>query len=97
MDKRHWPEFGIITMFFFLWIKGTALSLALSQSFLWIRGTGLHWQYYHVFMEAFCHVRAEVFFAACDYFCGSYFLLFRCFSRYRCLSQTTVGGAYRLV
>ena len=32
-----------------------------------------------------------------DYFGGSYFLSFRLFSRYRCLSQTTVGGAYRLV
>ena len=27
---------------------------------------------------------------------GSYFLLFLLFSRYRCLSQTTVGAAYRL-
>ena len=56
----------------FLWIKGTGLSLVLSQSFLSIRGTGLHWYYYHVCMEAFCYVRVEVFFAACDHLGGSY-------------------------
>ena len=39
VDKRHWPEFGIIT--WFLWIKGTGLSLVLLQCFLWIKGTGL--------------------------------------------------------
>ena len=32
-----------------------------------------------------------------DYFSDSYFLLFCCFSRYRCLSKTTVGDSYRLV
>ena len=95
VDKRHWPDLVLLQCF--LWIKGTGLSLVLSQSFLWIRGTDLHWYYYNVFMEAFCHVRAEAFFATCDYFGGSYFLLFLCFSRYRCLSQTTVGGAYCLV
>ena len=31
VDKRHWPEFGIITMF--LWIRGTVLSLVLLQCF----------------------------------------------------------------
>ena len=66
VDKRHWPDLVLLQCF--SWIKGTGLSLVLSQSFLWIRGTDLHWYYYNVFMEAFCHVRAEVFFAACDYF-----------------------------
>ena len=47
VDKRHWPEFGIITCFFldkrhcsefgiitcFLWIKGTGLSLVLLRLF----------------------------------------------------------------
>ena len=27
LDKRHWPQFGIITCF--LWIKGTGLRLVL--------------------------------------------------------------------
>ena len=31
LDKRHWPEFGIITCF--LWIKGTGLSLVLLHDF----------------------------------------------------------------
>ena len=31
VDKRHWPEFGIITCF--LWIKGTVLSLVLLRVF----------------------------------------------------------------
>ena len=43
MDKRHWPEFGIITCFF--WIKGTGLSLV-----LWIKGTVTGY-YYMFFVE----------------------------------------------
>ena len=31
VDKRHWPEFGIIRCF--LWIKGTGLSLVLLRVF----------------------------------------------------------------
>ena len=31
VDKRHWPEFGITTCF--LWIKGTVLSLVLLRVF----------------------------------------------------------------
>ena len=48
VDKRHCPEFGIITCF--LWIKGTGLSLALLQRFLWIKGTGLNL----VLLRVFC-------------------------------------------
>ena len=73
VDKRHWPEFGIITTFFVdkrHWPEFGIVTIF----FLSIRGTGLHRYYYHVCMEAFCHVRVEVFFAACDYFGGSYFL-----------------------
>ena len=55
VDKRYWPEFGIITCF--LWIKGTGLSLVLLpvfldkspvlssvllRVFLWINGTVLN-------------------------------------------------------
>ena len=96
VDKRHWPEFGIIKMFF--WTRGTVLSLVLLQCFVDKRHwpefgivtiffadkrhwpTGLHWYCYHMFVEAFCHVRAEVFFGACDYFGGSYFVISLFFS-----------------
>ena len=76
--KRHWPEFGIVTMF-------------------WIRGTGLLW----ITMFLRRHFLFDMFeqknFSPRDCFGGSYFLLFLSFSPHSCLSQTTVGGAYRLV
>ena len=45
VDKRHWPEFGIVTIF--LWIRGTGLHWYYYNVF--------------VEALAFFHVRAEVF------------------------------------
>ena len=63
VDKRPWPEFGIVTV---LCIRGTGLIWVKRHwpefcivTMLWIRGTGLLWYYYNVL--PFCHVGAEVF------------------------------------
>ena len=63
VDKRHWPEYGIITCF--LWIKGTGLNFVLLRvfvdkrhcrefgiitCFLWIKGTGVSL----VLLRVFC-------------------------------------------
>ena len=68
VDKKHWPEIGIITCL--LWIKGTVLSLVLLQRFfvdkihwpefgiitcfLWIKGTGVSL----VLLRVFCRQKA---------------------------------------
>ena len=64
VDKRHWPEFGIITSF--LWVKSTVPSLVLLRvfvdkrhcsefgiitCFLWMKGTGLSVVLLRVFFE----------------------------------------------
>ena len=74
VDRRRCPHFVSVC---FLWIRGTRPSLVFSQYFLLCyHGTGLHWYYYKDFVEAFCHVRAELFFSSIDYCGGSYFLFF---------------------
>ena len=81
VDKRHWPEFGIATMFF-LMIEALAC-IGIITMFLCRR-------------LPFCHVRTEISSQHVTVFSGGpYFQLFLLFSRYRCFSQTTVGGAYR--
>ena len=79
LDKRYWPEFGIVTIFFVN--KKYWPTLMLLQ--------GLY--------RGALSYPARSIFATSDRCCGTYFLLFRLFSRYRSLAQTTVGGVYQLV
>ena len=48
VDKRHWPEFGIITCFFV--DKRHCSEFGIIPCFLWIKGTGLSF----VLLRVFC-------------------------------------------
>ena len=95
VDKRHWPDLVLLPCF--LSIRGTGLSLVLSQCFLWIEALAC------IAIITMCLCRrlpfwfmfGQIFSQHVTVFSGGpYFLLFLLFSRYRCFSQTTVGGAY---
>ena len=66
---------------------------------LWIRSTGLRWDNYNVFVEALAPLSRSKrsIFTARDCFGARFIISVLLFSHYRCLSQTTVGDAYRLV
>ena len=97
VDKRHWPDLVLLQRF--LSIRGTGLSWY-CHNVLWIEALACFGTITMFLCRRlpFCHVRTEIFLQHVTVFSvGPYFLLFLLFSRYRCFSQTTVGGAYRLM